>query len=144
MNFIETKLHCERKLFQFIIKMPLSSALQQRLIERGILNASNINAALGKIFNHQKFLIRLFFSCCQMPVQKMMKIMKKSLLKIMMNETIISRHYLLLQKRYINYLLILSFFYLQFFRVISQLRIFKLNWMIVLNARTNGIHTILV
>lgn len=26
--------------------MPLSSALQARLIERGILNASNINAAL--------------------------------------------------------------------------------------------------
>jgi len=28
-------------------KMPLSSALQARLIERGILNAANINAALG-------------------------------------------------------------------------------------------------
>lgn len=27
--------------------MPLSSALQARLIERGILNAANINAALG-------------------------------------------------------------------------------------------------
>jgi hypothetical protein len=27
--------------------MPLSSALQARLIERGILNASNINAAIG-------------------------------------------------------------------------------------------------
>jgi len=27
--------------------MPLSSALQELLIKRGILNASNINAALG-------------------------------------------------------------------------------------------------
>jgi len=31
-------------------KMPLSSALQARLIERGILNAANINAALGLLF----------------------------------------------------------------------------------------------
>jgi hypothetical protein len=30
--------------------MPLSSALQARLIERGILNAANINAALGLLF----------------------------------------------------------------------------------------------
>ena len=31
--------------------MPLSSALQARLIERGILNAGNINAALGVYLN---------------------------------------------------------------------------------------------
>jgi len=35
--------------------MPLSSALQARLIERGILNASNINAALGLfVFDNTK------------------------------------------------------------------------------------------
>jgi len=33
--------------FKTIKIMPLSSALQARLIERGILNAANINAALG-------------------------------------------------------------------------------------------------
>jgi hypothetical protein len=42
------KLHCENH-FRYN-KMPLSSALQARLIERGILNASNINAALGLYF----------------------------------------------------------------------------------------------
>ncbi|UJR09002.1 hypothetical protein I4U23_013252 [Adineta vaga] len=39
------KLHCENY-FISQLEMPLSSALQARLIERGILNASNINAAI--------------------------------------------------------------------------------------------------
>lgn len=42
--------------------MPLSSALQARLIERGILNASNINAALGQFVNSNIFFSFFFLS----------------------------------------------------------------------------------
>ena len=53
MEWALKKLHCENCENHFLsqLDMPLSSALQARLIERGILNAANINAALGLYFD---------------------------------------------------------------------------------------------
>lgn len=124
-RMIELKLHCAN----FSIhssdnkKMPLSSALQARLIERGILNASNINAALDASAENDDDNEEVFAENYDErdEHQPSSTSPKKVSMKICTFEFFIWKH----------------------FRAISLQQIFKLNLKNVLNVQINGILIIL-
>lgn len=124
--------------------MPLSSALQARLIERGILNASNINAALGLLFFIEKFYKFLFF---------FFSLLDASAENDDESEEVFAESYDEREEHQLStatvpkkvFILIEQLFCLpHFFRVISLQTIFKLILKNVLNVQINGIHIILV